>query len=449
MGKSTGVSLAGMTVEGKRPAFEQRLLRGRGMYLVPRLVAAAVATAALSLPAPAHAQSVVLRAREGGLAAEFKLDSAVAEFRFQDSGVVRSDWKPQTSAVNLNGDRIEGADGAFDSFTLNLQPDSTEDGRGYLAVTRVGEGYVIYGPALSGVGETLRLSVDVLPGWSLWPANDVSGYVYLGPSSMINARSAGGVGIIAPETSPEIKQAALGAFDHAMGFFAGKFGAPPKTSTLVLTPQGAGPMPFRADVTDTGVISARLSGAGWSRPSPEALADVNLLVFHEAVHLWNSHFARPSEGSPWLHEGGAQYLALVAATSTGQMSEEAAHDALSASLTACRRAVGQRQNPADRMSAGSAVYDCGVLIQWLADMELRQAPERRSAGVLDLWREFIDRAREDVRPMGPAISSPPCRPGRPFPFSSPGPVKVAGPPSSSASPLSACDGRTGPRTWIT
>lgn len=363
-----------------------------------RVVLAMAILSVLILGAPARAQDVVLTPTAEGVVAEYRLSEPTARLVFADPGVARSDWTSRTSGVAL-GEAVS-ADAALGGFSLLVRPDSTEDGRGYIALARVGEGYVLYAPALAAEGRTLALTANAPAGWTLTPADDARGYVYFGPASALRRLSSGATAIAAPDLSPALGEAVFGAFDAAVGFYTARFGLPPATPMLSVTIQGSGPMPFRGDVTDTPVISARFNGETWSTPDAEALAGVAAFAFHETGHLWNSHFARPAEGSPWLHEGGAEYMALVGAVSTGRMTEEEARERLSAYLTGCRRRVGVRASAADRMVSGSAVYDCGTLIQWIADMELRASGPDRS--VFDVWKGLIERAAAGRPDYGPA-----------------------------------------------
>lgn len=352
-----------------------------------KMIRTAVTTLGFSLIAVtgASSQSVKLAETPYGLQADYSRQANVP-FAFAHLGVDRSDWdlsglpKAQAGAIRHGG------------FTLGLRPDSTEAGRGYIALVRVGEGYVVYGPALAGAEETLSLTAGHPASWTIWPETGADGYVYFGPSDYIHSYP-GRTEISAPDLQPIIRHTVFTAYADAMAFFENRFGALPESPTMVVTTQTAGPPTIRADVTDTGVISVRLHGDGWLDPSEDMLSELDTVAFHETVHLWNSHYALPAEGSPWLHEGGAQYLALVASVSTGHMSEAAARDHLGSNLTACRRRLGSREGAHARMASGSAAYDCGVLVQWLADMELREASDG-SQDVLDNWAAIVRAARE-------------------------------------------------------
>jgi hypothetical protein len=358
-----------------------------------------ILAAVLGLAAPAQAQDVILSPTADGLVVEYRLPRPETRFAFADPGVARSDWTSRTEGVVLDG-AAASSDAPVDRFSLLIRPDSTEDGRGYIALARVGEGYVLYGPALTGEGRTLSLTAQRPSDWVLTPAEAGRGYVYFGPASAVRRMPSGATAIAAPDLSPALAEAIFGAFDDATGFYTARFGPPPKPPALSATVQGVGPMEFRGDVTDTELISARFHGERWADPGADDLAGVAAFAFHETVHLWNSHFARPAEGSPWLHEGGAEYMALVGAVTKGRMTEAEARDSLSGRLTGCRRAVGARSPAAGRMVSGSAVYNCGTLIQWLADMELRRI-SRAPLSVFDIWKGLIDRAAAGRPDYGP------------------------------------------------
>ena len=351
------------------------------------------------LAPPALSQDVTLTPTPEGVSAHYRLTAPTGRFEFADPGVARSDWSPESEGTELDAAGVTLATPGA-GFSILLRPDSTEEGRGYIALTRVGAGYVLYAPALKGAAQAPSLATTAPEGWVLTPADRADGYVYLGPASAIRRLPSGASAIAADDLPPALRDTVFGAFDDAVGFFSARFGPPPTPPILSATIQGAGPMSFRGDVTDTGLISARFSGASWTAPDAGAFEPVAAFAFHETAHLWNSHHARPTEGTPWLHEGGAEYMALIGAVTTGRMTEAKARESLSERLTACRRRVGARPSAAERMASGSAVYDCGVVVQWLADMDLRRV-SRAPLSVFDVWKTLIDRA-DRTPEYGPA-----------------------------------------------
>ncbi len=353
---------------------------------------------ALGSSTAAFAQTVVLTPSPEGLTAEYRLGAKTERMIFAQTETIRTDWSVTTPGVSLTpSDVVSTAE--IDRVVLQLRPDNTEDGRGYIALTRLGEGYVLYAPALTIEGQTLKLEADLPHNWTLLPEGPFDGYVYLGPTSAIERRETGAARIASGAPKPVATATLFEAFDTALAFYTQTFGPLPRPPVMSVTQQGPGPVPFRGDVTDSGMISIRFHGDIGNTLDADALAQVEHFAWHETTHLWNSHLARPIEGSPWLHEGGAEYLALVGSTSVGRINQESALATLSQSLTDCRNAVGDRPDIVARINAGAAVYSCGKIIQWLADMELRRAGEPK--GIVPVWATWIDRARQGQAEYGP------------------------------------------------
>jgi len=365
-----------------------------------RLAASALLVAGLpfALASPSDAQTVILKPSSEGISAEYRLDRPVARVTFADQGIVRTDWLAASPGVALEPGSVTNRT-PVKRFTLTVRPDSTEDERGYIALTRLGDGYVLYGPGLRSEGSKLFLKFRLPAGWTAQPRALANGYLYIGPKANVAAGYGDALHVAVPRPASPLTTAVLGAFDKALAFFTGYFGHLPERPIMSVTHAGAGPMLFRGDVTDSGMISVRLHQADSSGADTLALA--TRVAFHETSHLWNSHLARPAEGSPWLHEGGAEYLALVGLASTGGISQAEALAALSQRLSDCRTALGERVNAAERISEGPAVYDCGTVIQWLTDMEMRRRPDT-SAGVVHLWADLVSRARKGQPEYGPS-----------------------------------------------
>lgn len=63
---------------------------------------------------------------------------------------------------------------------------------------------------------------------------------------------------------------------------------------------------------------------------------------HELFHFWNGGFARSSQqkNRPWLHEGRANYAALLASRERGTMTKERVVAALNRHLERCQAVLG-------------------------------------------------------------------------------------------------------------
>ncbi len=363
-----------------------------------RSTAVLFAFATLFLSCSVQAQSVMLTPSPEGVTAEYRLAAPTTRVRFADTGIVRTDWAVGSPDLTLDAGSVTG-EVAVDRMRLLIRPDSTEDGRGYISLTRLGDGYVLHAPSLTLQNQTLDLDFSLPEGWTTVPQGPFDGYIYLGPESAVTARPGGALHIATAAATPVISTL-FDTFDVALGFFAEQFGPLPRSPILSVTRQGTGPSPFRGDVTDSGMISVRLNGDLADSDDRDILVTAGHVAFHETSHLWNGHLAVPAEGSPWLHEGGAEYLALVGAVSTGRIDEDEAREGLAQRLNDCRGAVADRPDVATRISSGSASYACGTVIQWFADMELRRGGE--PSGVVAVWRDIIDRARQGRVEYSPA-----------------------------------------------
>jgi hypothetical protein len=98
-----------------------------------------------------------------------------------------------------------------------------------------------------------------------------------------------------------------------------------------------------------------------------------------------------------LHEGGADYAALLAGVRRGLTTEEEAARMLGDALNRCRSGL---QNAGDKSLASfnflpaQLRYPCGMAIQWAADLHIRRA-SGGARTVLDAWREVIAGAQRE------------------------------------------------------
>ncbi|WP_299172452.1 hypothetical protein [uncultured Brevundimonas sp.] len=290
--------------------------------------------------------------------------------------------------MSLKDGAVTG-DGPISRFELLITPDLAEVDRIYMGLSRAGEGFVLYGPGLKGEGvsTTFRAETDAAS-VAVPSSGAIDGYVFVGPRDHVTDNG-DSIVIAEPQLAPELDQAARRAFSQSLAFYKSRLNLPlTQTPVLAISVDSPGPSLFRGDVTDTGVISIRFKGEGW-RSAQETVAP---FVWHETFHLWNGHGVRNRDGDtdPWLHEGSAEYAAITGAVSNADMSEDQARAALSGRLNGCRRAFENAARRRPALRSGSAVYDCGTVIQWIADLELRRTGQR---DFFSLWSEMLETAR--------------------------------------------------------
>lgn len=264
-----------------------------------------------------------------------------------------------------------------------------------MGLTRAGTGHVLYGPGLELQGMDAVLTARPVAGEATLPTTDaVKGYVYLGPQAAVMRRDGAAV-VTSASAPPALMTLLRDGYFAAQKFYGARLDhALPIEPTLIISTDSPGPSIYRGDVTDTGVISLRFHGDMWASPPPDVAVPLGTFVWHETLHLWNGHGVETKDGdtAPWLHEGGAEYGAVVAAVSTGVIDEDQAHASLTQRLNGCRKTLGDADYDARKLKSGSSIYNCGVLVQWIADLETRQASQG-TRDVFDLWKTMLDAAR--------------------------------------------------------
>ena len=368
--------------------------------LKPLAVALGLSLAFLAVDAvaqePPSAQVTASRDGEEGLIVRYRLSEPTTRVVFADQDTIRDRWTVATPGLTLAQGAIT-ADQPFDAFELRLLPDAAEVDRIYMGLSGAGNGRVVYGPGLmiEGVGTTL--SFELAAGEAALPRDDqIHGYAWVGPAADAAAGDHGDL-VTGANVAPELVEALQAPFAASLDFYSARLGAGNLRPTLIGSVDSPGPAIFRGDVTDTGVISARFHGDVWR----QEIESVIPFIWHETFHLWNGHGVENRDGddAPWLHEGGADYAAVVGAVTVGAMSMEAGRDRIARSLNGCRRVLGDRDFDPARLRSGNGPYNCGVLIQWIADLEARQAG---TGNVFTLWKTMLDAGR--VSPIGYGVS---------------------------------------------
>ncbi|MFT4954828.1 MAG: hypothetical protein ACI8U3_001202 [Brevundimonas sp.] len=350
--------------------------------------AAAALTTHAAHSASQESVAVLVERSPDGVSVQYSLPAPVHAFAFADEDVIRDRWQIVTEGLTLDGAMVTGAE-RFSTFEVRITPDAAEVDRIYMGLSRAGEGYVLYGPALKAEGYSTSLRFDDASDDVAVPAVDaVDGYVFFGPADHVTD-DAHGAFIADPELSAELAAPIRDAFRSSMEFYQARLNLDLDYHPAVIASvDSPGPAIFRGDVTDTGVISVRFTGDSW-RGAEAFLAP---FVWHETFHLWNGHGIqnRDGESAPWLHEGAAEYASIIGAVSANARPEDQGRSALAQKTNGCRRALASREGGMSSVRSGSSVYDCGALIQWIADLELQNAGQ---GAFFSLWADILRDAR--------------------------------------------------------
>lgn len=356
---------------------------------------ALMASSALAAPAA----RLTLRPTAKGVVATYALEKPVSRFVFAERAeAVRDDtWRPP-AGMTLKGGVLKRRDGKrFSSFSVTITPDTAPRDRTYPGLTRIGDGWQIYGPYFAGEKTRAPSAAVAAPkGWTVLPRaaggrSALEGYVYVGPSNLVT-RGAATV-ITAPNVAKGLRGQIAKASDGAAAYYARRLGvAPAVRPVLLVTRVPAFSNGWQGDTVPGLMMSLRFFGPG-SADTEDAQRIVGF-VAHEFFHFWNGGLfhSRDGESDAWLHEGAAEYAALLASHALGGRTDADLDAALSDRLTGCASALKAKGLEKDPPKMGKPVYDCGVVVQWAADLKLRAASGGKQ-DVLDAWKEVFNYAK--------------------------------------------------------
>jgi len=124
---------------------------------------------------------------------------------------------------------------------------------------------------------------------------------------------------------------------------------------------------FHGDVTDGRMMRLRVDAKAPPLAGP-ALQQLRRFVAHEVAHWWNMGVYRSDPQRPWLHEGHADWAALLALHATGQIDAAGMRSELQSAFNTCLLARG-RQAAAllpPGYGGGDNPYACGMGLMALA-----------------------------------------------------------------------------------
>lgn len=328
-----------------------------------------------------------------------KLDRPVRAFDFEPGDVVRDGvFEIITPGLTFQAERVTGT-APFRRFELRMRPATREYDAKYPSFYSIGDGGLIFMPALKGKESAwrTRYTIRIQPGQVRAPASGsiTGGYVYVGPAALVS-KSPDLVVVADPGTPRWLVDRSQAELATAVRLFTKTMGMKlPRTPVLIVKniEDGTG---FVGDVTPGSVTALRFHGAASGLPTSE-INRIQGFVLHEAFHFWNGGVARVAKGTPsWLHEGGADYAALMAGQMAGTLSDADVNQRLADALTNCKSGLeseGNKSLAALPFLSNRVRYPCGMVLQWAIDLRVRQASSNRQ-NILDIWGKVIRAAQQ-------------------------------------------------------
>lgn len=339
---------------------------------------------------------------EDALTAHYQLCAPVTAYALEPYNTPQrsDDWAAAGDDYAFNGASVRRADGAtFSEFTLRLRADTSFHDRHYVAADRVGAGWSLLLQALAPEHGSATLQFtdfardDVLfaeggvrraSGPRLQLDQDSENIIYVGPRSNIRA---GSITVIAGDDIPDwLRERFIRETGTAIDRLSARFGRDAPAPTLIVTSalQGRG-SGLKAGTVADGVVEIRLRGIELREGDTALSESLTNTATHEATHFWLGQLWRAARNNeePWLHEGGAEYLASRIWQTPEGLREEA-----SQRLNGCLlRANGHPMDGSEGPVRGIAPYDCGFVIMLAAETASLRAGH---GDIFDLWRAVLD-----------------------------------------------------------
>ncbi|MEX0644610.1 MAG: hypothetical protein WD076_04825 [Parvularculaceae bacterium] len=394
--------------EAKGAVWSWPIIRGAGLAAAAfALVAGAVAS-----PAAAPAIDVTLAALPDG---KWRVDYALARpARRLDLGPALGgfrarDWRIETAGLALvseDGRDVlvpRGKRATFDraSLTVSARPSGFE--KQYEAIRVFAGGAVLYTGHFWPYTERARADASFTiiprPGGRVYAFGDARGefrdwqaptghpaFVYVGPLE------AAGTAIVDPTAPAWAVEDVVSLAPRLVEYYARAFGrelaSAPDLFVLTDGDSAPGRLRFDGDALP-GQIEIALSGGAWASPDRGARTLLARATAHEAAHLWQTA-ARPARNDvpDWIHEGGADALALEALVAIGAEPAEALAGGFDAARASCAAALdGRSLAAAEKHGSWRASYACGAALSIIAARAVDA-----TGTVADFWRVFISRA---------------------------------------------------------
>lgn len=366
----------------------------------------------------------VLSPAGDGLRASYALCTPVTAFAFEPYNTPQraADWTVPPGWL-FDGGTLRRADGgAFENFELRLAPDSRFYDRRYVAVDRVGAGWTVFvealRPAHGGLGLTFSgfAPDDVLyaegrtrpaAAAALLLTEEADAIVYVGSLENVTP---GAITVIAgDEIPPWLRQKLITDMNRVIDRMTARFGRTLSGPTLIVTHRaewrGQG---FKGGVVGGEIVEIRLRGIDLTADEPSLGALLTNLAAHEAVHFWIGHIwkAARNDEEPWLHEGGAEYLASRLWQDAESLRAESEQR-----LNNCLLRTGGPLDGSEGPVHGNASYDCGFTLMLAAETASLRAGR---GDVFDLWHAVVEAAGGDGFTPAAFLSEARARGGQAF-----------------------------------
>ena len=206
----------------------------------------------------------------------------------------------------------------------------------------------------------------------LIPGGD-RGYAYFGPAQAVAAGAA--KILVDPQTPGWAREVLLDTGAKVSQYYEKAYQRPLRDDLFIMVSVAGFDVPGFSVKGGAvlGQLSYRLSGEKMLGDHPKKRDVLARLVAHEMAHLWQFNIARGGVGEddPWIHEGGAEAMALDGLQQTGVWREESVGEYRRTQAAACEK-LGNSVESYD------GIYACGLA-----------RFDKLGVGIVPLWRAMM------------------------------------------------------------
>jgi hypothetical protein len=306
-------------------------------------------------------------------------------------------WRILTPGLSLvelpDQESISAGGKAFSAFSVEVSLYLSLPEKNYTAFDRMSDGGTdvfigfFSGDAVQGKSTRpmhLKLQLTGLANETVIPPDDDHpdrlNYAYFGPAKPTPAGAANL--ILDPGTPPALAQLLQETTREMTNFYTRAFQRPLPYKPLVMVSMGDVETPglsMKGGAIGKQVVY-RLSGKALLSDSPQVKRIFKQVIAHELAHLWQNNVVRGGVGDkePWVHEGGAEAIALAGLRGTGLFSGAEADDSAAKLTRECEALNGS-------VDSYRGIYACGfkrftdyhtdIFSLWKAMMETTESTE--------------------------------------------------------------------------
>jgi len=328
---------------------------------------------------------------------DYRFAQPVTAVKLHSIGKFRQqEWKVLTPGMGLksseDSDVIAAKGKPFKTASVQIRTFDGWSPKEYTSFNRFGDGGTsVYLGHLQGDVQqgqkTLSMRTDIKlfglaqenviapPANRLDPGGD-RGYAYFGPAQLVPA---GAVKILIDQRTPQwLRETILDVGAKTSAYYEKAYQRGLKDELVIMVSvdnfESSGFSMKGGAIMGAGQVSYRLEGKQVLLDHPRLREYATLNVAHEMAHIWQLAVAKGGIGDqgPWIHEGGAEAMALDALLQTGMWNEDSVKAYRTKQAGTCEKLGGA-------VDSYDGIYACGLM-----------RFDKLGVGIVPLWRSMME-----------------------------------------------------------